>query len=83
MAFTITHPITEETVAEANQQSCCLCSVILIMIRGTSHEQDSRFADKSKKMLEKSVWPDEYDQRVNLKKVDFELIKLWIEQKVR
>jgi serine/arginine repetitive matrix protein 1 len=53
------------------------------MIRGTSHEQDSRFADKSKKMLEKSVWPDEYDQRVNLKKVDFELIKLWIEQKVR
>lgn len=34
-------------------------------------------------MLEKSVWPDEYEQRVDLKKVDFELIKLWIEQKVR
>jgi serine/arginine repetitive matrix protein 1 len=53
------------------------------MIRGTSHEQDSRFPDKCKKMLEKSTWPEEYDNRVNLQKVDFDLIKLWIDQKVR
>lgn len=53
------------------------------MIRGTNYEQDSRFADKTKRMLEKSVWPDEYDQRVNLGKVDMELVKMWIEKKVK
>jgi hypothetical protein len=43
------------------------------MIRGTSHDQDSRFADKNKQMLEKSQWPDKYDIKIDLKKV-FKLI---------
>ena len=39
------------------------------MIRGTNHDQDARFADKTKKMLTKSTWPDKYDIKIDLKKV--------------
>lgn len=39
------------------------------MIRGTSIEQDSRFKDKTKQMLQESTWPDKYDKKINLKKV--------------
>lgn len=39
------------------------------MIRGTTHDQDSRFCDKTKKMLEKSQWPDKYDIKIDLTKV--------------
>ena len=39
------------------------------MIRGTNHDQDARFADKTKKMLIKSTWPDKYDIKIDLKKV--------------
>lgn len=42
------------------------------MIRGTNHDQDARFADKTKKMLEKSQWPDKYDIKIDLKKVRME-----------
>ena len=59
------------------------------MIRGTNHDQDARFADKTKKMLEKSQWPDKYELKIDLKKVwrhlikvDYELIKVWIDQKI-
>lgn len=41
----------------------------LEMIRGTSIEQDSRFKDKTKQMLQESTWPDKYDKKINLKKV--------------
>jgi hypothetical protein len=46
------------------------------MIRGTSYDQDSRFADKNKIMLEKSVWPDKYDFKIDLKKVQYHLFRL-------
>lgn len=59
------------------------------MIRGTTHDQDARFADKTKRMIEKSNWPDKYDIKIDLKKVsltfiqvDYELIKVWIEKKI-
>jgi hypothetical protein len=39
------------------------------MIRGTTHDQDARFCDKTKKMLEKSQWPDKYDIKIDLSKV--------------
>ena len=39
------------------------------MIRGTNHEQDARFQDKTKRMLEKSNWPEKYDIKIDLKKV--------------
>lgn len=39
------------------------------MIRGTTHDQDARFCDKAKKMIEKSEWPDKYDIKIDLTKV--------------
>jgi len=39
------------------------------MIRGTTHDQDAMFCDKTKKMLEKSQWPDKYDIKIDLAKV--------------
>ena len=52
------------------------------MIRGTSYEQDARFADKTKVMIEKSTWPDKYDIKIDLSKVDLELVRVWVEKKV-
>lgn len=52
------------------------------MIRGTSHEQDFRFADKNKKMLQESKWPDKYDIKIDLEKVDLPLMKIWIDKKI-
>ena len=49
-------------------------------MRGTSYEQDSRFPDKNKKMLNESVWPDEYDKKIDLTKVVLilqRLIMIW------
>ena len=46
------------------------------MIRGTNHDQDARFADKTKKMLVKSNWPDKYDIKIDLKKVLFNIFRL-------
>jgi serine/arginine repetitive matrix protein 1 len=46
-------------------------------MKGTSYEQDSRFADKTKKMLEMSQWPDKYSIKIDLDKVDLDLIKSW------
>lgn len=39
------------------------------MIRGTSHDQDARFKDKAHKMLLQSKWPDKYDIKIDLNKV--------------
>lgn len=39
------------------------------MIRGTTHDQDARFPDKNKKMLENSKWPDKYNIKIDLTKV--------------
>ena len=52
------------------------------MIRGSTHDQDARFTDKAKTMLEKSQWPDKYDTKIDLTKVDYELIKVWIEKHI-
>jgi len=45
------------------------------MIRGTNHDQDARFCDKIKKMLEKSQWPDKYDIKIDLTKVALLLVR--------
>lgn len=49
------------------------------MIRGTSYDQDCRFSNKEKIILTTSQWPDEYGVQINLSKVNFEVIKEWIE----
>ncbi len=43
------------------------------MIRGTSHEQDARFKDKTQKMLQESTWPEKYDIKIDLSKVALSL----------
>ena len=48
------------------------------MIRGTNHDQDARFSDKTKKMLSKSQWPDKYDIKIDLQKVYQILLRLTI-----
>ena len=45
------------------------------MIRGTDHEQDARFPDKTKRMIKNSQWPDKYDLKVDLKKVKYWLAR--------
>ena len=51
------------------------------MIRGTNIDQDSRFKDKTKKMLEESTWPDKYDNKIDLAKVDLDVLSKWIEKR--
>jgi len=50
--------------------------------RGTSKEQDSRFSDKEKKLLQSSKFPPEYSTKVDMKNVKLEVIKPWITQKL-
>jgi hypothetical protein len=44
-------------------------ALVIGMIRGTSHDQDSRFKDKAQKMLLESKWPEKYDTKIDLSKV--------------
>jgi len=50
--------------------------------RGTSQEQDTRFSDKEKKLLKGMKFPLEYTTKVDMKKVNLEVIKPWISKKV-
>jgi serine/arginine repetitive matrix protein 1 len=37
--------------------------------KGTSHEQDARFKDKEKKLIQSTKWPEEFDKPVDISKV--------------
>ncbi|KAI9335283.1 hypothetical protein BDR26DRAFT_1009330 [Obelidium mucronatum] len=50
--------------------------------RGTTIEQDSRFADKQKKLLKSIKFPASFSQKVDLAKVNLSVIKPWIHKKV-
>ncbi|KAI8615446.1 PWI domain-containing protein [Chytriomyces sp. MP71] len=50
--------------------------------RGTNIEQDSRFADKQKKLLKSIKFPASYSQKVNMSKVKIEVMKPWIHKRV-
>jgi len=50
--------------------------------RGTSQEQDARFSDKEKKLIRLTKFPPEFDIKVDMKKVKFDVIKPWISQKI-
>jgi len=50
--------------------------------RGTSHDQDSRFANKQQKLKKSMKFPPEFDQPVDLKKVNLEAIKPWIQRRL-
>jgi len=49
--------------------------------RGTSQEQDSRFSDKEKKMIKSMKFPEEFNIKVDMKKVKLDVIKPWITKK--
>jgi len=50
--------------------------------RGTSAEQDNRFANKQKKLLSNTKFADELNEKVDMKKVKLEVIKPWIAKRV-
>ncbi|KAI9478409.1 MAG: PWI domain-containing protein [Benjaminiella poitrasii] len=50
--------------------------------RGTSADQDGRFSNKEKKLLKSMSFPPEFDQKVDIKKVNLDVIKPWISNKI-
>ncbi|KAI8329123.1 PWI domain-containing protein [Chlamydoabsidia padenii] len=50
--------------------------------KGTSADQDSRFSNKEKKLLKSMNFPREFDQKVQIKKVNLDVIKPWIANRV-
>ncbi|KAG0282502.1 hypothetical protein BGZ96_000414 [Linnemannia gamsii] len=50
--------------------------------KGTSAGQDTRFSDKHKKMLKTMNFPPEFNQKIDMKKVNMDLIKDWMAQRV-
>ena len=49
---------------------------------GTSITQDGRFSNKEKKLLRTRQWPDCFDRKVNIAKVEMNVIEKWINDKV-
>ncbi|RWS27848.1 serine/arginine repetitive matrix protein 1-like protein, partial [Leptotrombidium deliense] len=50
--------------------------------RGTSAEQDNRFADKQKKLLKQLKFADNLTSKVDMSKVNIEVIKPWITRRI-
>lgn len=50
--------------------------------RGTTHEQDGRFKNKEKKLMENKVFPKEFDEAVDIKKVELKVVRVWVEKRV-
>ncbi|KAG8806440.1 hypothetical protein FRC18_006095, partial [Serendipita sp. 400] len=46
--------------------------------KGTSTDQDRRFADKESKLLKSLKFPPEFEQKVDMRKVKLEVLKPWI-----
>uniref|UniRef100_A0A8P4KDZ5 Serine/arginine repetitive matrix 1 n=1 Tax=Dicentrarchus labrax TaxID=13489 RepID=A0A8P4KDZ5_DICLA len=49
---------------------------------GTSAEQDNRFSNKQKKLLKQLKFAECLDKKVDMTKVNLEVIKPWITQRV-
>ncbi|ESK88604.1 hypothetical protein Moror_3102 [Moniliophthora roreri MCA 2997] len=50
--------------------------------KGTSADQDRRFSDKELKLLKTMKFPPEFDKKVDMRKVNLNVIKPWITKKV-
>ncbi|ORZ27153.1 PWI domain-containing protein [Lobosporangium transversale] len=50
--------------------------------KGTSAEQDARFSDKQKKLLRSMHFPPEFNQKIDMKKVNLKVIKGWMAQRI-
>ena len=51
-------------------------------MKGTSAEQDSRFSDKQKKTMKSMKFPANFDQKVDTKKINQDVIRAWVSQKI-
>ncbi|TNN83134.1 Serine/arginine repetitive matrix protein 1 [Liparis tanakae] len=62
----------------------CLCHRVEESTRstGTSAEQDNRFSNKQKKLLKQLKFAECLDKKVDMTKVNLEVIKPWITQRV-
>jgi len=50
--------------------------------RGASQDQDVRFPNKEKKLLSQLKFPNEYNTKVDMTKVEIDVIKPWISQQI-
>ncbi|KAG0311559.1 hypothetical protein BGZ99_010078 [Dissophora globulifera] len=50
--------------------------------KGTSADQDARFSDKQKKLLRSMHFPSEFNQKIDMKKVNLKVIKGWMAQRI-
>ncbi|KAJ7610258.1 hypothetical protein DFH06DRAFT_1485605 [Mycena polygramma] len=50
--------------------------------KGTSADQDRRFADKEQKLLKSTKFPAHFDKKVDMRKVNMNVIKPWIAKKI-
>ncbi|KAF9986622.1 hypothetical protein BGZ65_006894 [Modicella reniformis] len=50
--------------------------------KGTSADQDARFSDKQKKLLRSMHFPPEFNQKIDMKKVNLSVMKGWMVQRV-
>lgn len=50
--------------------------------KGTSINQDGRFINKDKKLIEKIDFPPEYSTQINKNKLNLEIIKSWVDKKL-
>ncbi|KAJ7920754.1 PWI domain-containing protein [Mycena leptocephala] len=50
--------------------------------KGTSADQDRRFADKEQKLLKSTKFPSHFDKKIDMRKVNLNVIKPWIAKKI-
>lgn len=50
--------------------------------RGTTHEQDGRFKNKDKKLMENKNFPKEFDEKVDITKVQLKVVRAWVEKRI-
>lgn len=51
--------------------------------RGTTYEQDPHYRNKEKKLVEEIKWPSEFNQTIDVKKIQLEAIRPWVDEKVQ
>ncbi|KAI8055500.1 PWI domain-containing protein [Syncephalis plumigaleata] len=51
--------------------------------KGTSADQDSRFSNKHRKLLKSMTFPASFKKKVNMSKVNMNVMRLWIARRVK
>lgn len=50
--------------------------------KGTSSEQTPFFVDKEKKLIEKLAWPEIYNHKININKINFDIVEKWVQKRL-